>query len=574
MTASMGAQFVDGDKHGDFRRPDQESTKSYGEATTPLRRLLVSHPDIQFAYTIVLDGDTVRFVLDPTPEGDADGDGQDDKSHIWEAYEDVTPAMLEALQSGKATADSQPTIDAWGSFISGYAPFHDSSGKVAGVVGVDLTADHYLARMEELSNAMKACVGIAFALGLLSAIAVVALRVRMQHNRRHQRRHSLVEAQRRVLHLVASSAPLGKLLSTVCRETEALIPGIWCSIWVQKPGGGTYRAVSQTAATSVSGLDSYTREVGSPVLGSDGQVLGRVMIKIENAHVDANAVQELSDIAASLATAAIEKRMAEEQLVVAHLELDESRKNLEKKVAVRTAELQRLTQAKSDFLAEISHEVRNPLNGVIGMSDLLLDTELDDDQREYLTIVRDGAEHILRLTEGLLDLAKIEAGKLSLELEPMNFADELRVSVKPFSHSCAEKGLSFRPVIQPGLDLIVLGSPLRLRQILTNLLGNALKFTDTGEITIEARLEDTLETDYAVITVRDTGSGIPLAIQDQVFSKFVQATQRHGGAGLGLPISKELVEMMDGTINFQSTPGEGTAFTLRIPIRQHRLKAA
>lgn len=573
--ARFGAQVVDPELHRTLTKPEQESSEAYARAIEPLRKLQVAHPALDFAYTVILDGKDVKFVLDPTEAGDSDGDGIDDKSHIGEVYDTPTPEMLAALKTGQATAEPHPSADRWGSFVSGYAPFFDRHHKLVGVVGVDVTADAYTARHAALDRAFLQLVFLSLLLGAGTAILTGSLRRRLLLGRQAQRRTSMVEAQRRVLQLVASPAPLGKLLSAVCREVEALAPGTWCSIWVHRPDGGTYRAVSQTASGSsnTSSSDSV-REVGAQIVGTDGRQLGRVIIKVASSFVQIDEAQELANIAASLATAAIEKRKSEDELLETHRELEDARRNLERKIEERTAELHAAMNAKSTFVAELSHETRTPLGGVIGLSDLLLDTKLDEEQREYATIIRDSATHLLQLMDGLLDLARTEGGARSNDLEPMSYADEVRATVRPFRHQCTERGLGFKLQIDPDLERTVLGSPLRLRQVLTNLLTNALKYTETGTIGVEARLSSAADGEWAILEVSDSGVGIPLDLQTDVFSKFVQGTRKHGGAGLGLSITKELVSLMGGSISFTSQPSRGTTFTIRLPMAGEKSQAA
>ena len=572
--AKVVANFMDGDGHASFTSPEQESSSEYAKAVAPLQGILDATPDIKFAYTVKLDGNAVRFILDPTPAGDADGDGVDDKSHVFEEYDTATPAMLRALTEGKATCEPETYTDKWGSFITGYAPFFSKDGSLAGVVGIDLDAQAYLNRLTELRHSLYICLGLGVAFGLISGLAFGSQRLRYFQGREALRRTSIVESQRSVLELVVSQAPLGKLLATVCREVEGLIPGVWCSIWVQRGQGLTYRAVSQVASSQACSWNGEFKEYGSPVIGSDGRTLGRVMIRVPGISGRTEDPQELCEVAAALASIAIEKRTAEEKLEIAHAELEASRVELESKVQARTAELEHATQAKSAFLAEMSHEARTPLGGVIGISDLLLDTELNDEQREYATIIGDSARHMLELMDGLLDLARIEAGTIEIEIEPMHIGDELRTVVKPFRHAAAEKGVEFRLQIPDELERSVTGCPLRLRQIVTNLLGNALKFTDTGHVHLDAVLVREGGSDWMDIHVSDSGPGIPLELQDRVLNRFVQATPRHGGAGLGLAITKQLVELMGGMISFSSAPGKGTTFTVRLPLSMERVAAA
>ncbi|WP_310387744.1 PAS domain-containing protein [Roseateles sp.] len=228
-------------------------------------------------------------------------------------------------------------------------------------------------------------------------------------------------------------------------------------------------------------------------------------------------------------------------------------------------------RAKSDFLANMSHEIRTPMNGIIGMTELALDDAVDAKQRGHLLVVRDSSEALLRVINDILDFSKIEAGKLQIESIAIDHETTNRDTHKPRALRANDKGLALRCVLAPDLpQQALLGDPGRLRQILINLVGNAIKFTEHGEVALELSLAAGTEGSPSVLfTIRDTGVGIPAANLNSIFDAFVQEdssiTRRFGGTGLGLTISSRLVEAMGGTLWVDSEFGRGSSFHFALP---------
>ena len=324
---------------------------------------------------------------------------------------------------------------------------------------------------------------------------------------------------------------------------------------------------------AISGIFAYRmgRDVTQPIL-KIASALERIKDGKLNTRVYTNARGELrhlesgiNTMAASLQTAHEEMQQSVEQATAdlrQTLETIEIQ-NIELQMARKEAEA--ASRVKSEFLANMSHEIRTPLNGVIGFINLLMKTSLDGRQKDYLTTIQKSATSLLSIINDILDFSKIEAGKLQLDEVPMDIRECIEESLTLMAPSAHEKNIELIPIIYTDVPPRIIGDPLRLKQILNNLINNAIKFTEKGTVIVRVMLESEKESQVVLcVTVTDTGIGMNKEAQNAIFQAFNQAdsstTRRFGGTGLGLVISKRLVEQMQGDIGVESQPDQGSTF--------------
>jgi signal transduction histidine kinase/CheY-like chemotaxis protein len=562
-TAMSVAARIDGDLHQTFRDRAQEDSPEYRRALEPLLHALhwrldgqPKRTDYRYIYTCVLRDGQVHFILDPTPAGKLGPNGIEEKSHNMQPYPDASEKLLHTLRTGEPQADREPYRDEWGTFVSGYAPFYNSAGELVGAVGVDWYAETYAERLAGIRRAwylqMFLCLLSGFVSGLGTGVALVrreraeaARRHALEEERRNRERwRIMVETlPQPAVHVQEDSfwinEPLVRELGYPREELASL------DRWFELTGLPT--AAEARAAYAADRAAGFARLRELQLKHRDGRPRWWQF----TAHrYGAGEVWLLRDV-------------TESKEYQAHL--------LQAKEAAEAA-----VQAKSAFLATVSHEIRTPMTGVIGMTDLLLETPLDVRQREMADTIRVSGETLLVVINDILDFSKIESGGMELENVAFSLRACLEDTLDLFAKRTGEKNIQLLQIMAPECPETIYGDPTRLRQILCNLVGNAVKFTEAGEVVVEVKVRGGAEPMpgkpcVLEFAVRDTGLGIPADRLDRLFKSFSQVdssiARRYGGTGLGLAITKRLVELMGGTITVASEPGRGSIFSFHLPTR-------
>ncbi len=557
--ARGAAGLVDGDLHEAVVAAGVHNSPDYQRLLEPLVVFHRGIPEIAYLYTLIERDNGFLFGLDTATTAGRLGFNRPMKaSPMLTPYESECPeedaAEMEALRQGRVYVSGKPYTDAYGSFLTGVAPIRNAQGKVVGIVGVDLDVSDYLRRMQGVRVAGG--LSLLVAIGMSSLLGFVVWSIRHKSLRHEQEKEAAFTEKSQ---LEDRDRQLIKALGQIVYRHRLDIDHIH---WT----GDVEKIVGYSAAELPRDSKRWLEHIHPDDRGAVNEAFQRMLENrtpflaeyrfrrndggyawVEDRGVISQAEGGLTRYVDGVLIDIAARKAAEIELILAR----------------DTAES--AGRAKGEFLAVMSHEIRTPMNGVIGYTNLLKETALNSDQREYLESLEFCSKSLLDLLNDVLDFSKMDSGKMELENRPFSVRKNTEEVVSHYAHLAAQKNVELNCEIAPdGPDWIV-GDSSRLRQILVNLIGNAVKFTDHGSVKVRVGGDEKM----LRISIQDTGIGIPADKIDRLFKAFSQAdsstTRRFGGTGLGLAICAKLVETMGGELQVESEEGSGSRFFLEVP---------
>ena len=597
---SISSTVINTELHSNILYPSQQNSQEYMKLKKKLQDIKAASSDIHFIYTMRQTPDNkIMFVVDAESN-------PVETANLGDIYNDASPLLKREFAAlKKPLIEKNFYKDKWGVWLSGYAPFFSEDGTRAGVLGVDISAatvENY--RQEILTLALEIFLfSIPFILiaGWFLGMKIGAPIIDMK-----KKAEAIAEgALDTQLEIPAGRelAVLAKSLNSMSRKLKEEQQNLknmavkYRNIFDNSMDGIFQVSVDGELITANKAMISMMRyesleEMRELLSGRIGNIYvdtrdrERLISELlERDHVKAFPVHMKrrdgscfwAEVNAKLYDYLDGRKIIEGNLkdISTRLEKEKAERKIE---AAEAASL-----AKSEFLANMSHEIRTPLNAVMGLTDLLMKTKMTDRQQNYLKKIKASSQSLLAVINDILDFSKIEAGYL--ELEEINFSlfDVMANISEMFGFKAHEKDIELLVSIDENTPSAVIGDPVRLGQILINLVGNAFKFTEQGEIVVHVRelkrktLDDGAQKICLEFTIQDSGTGIPHDRLDTLFDSFTQAdnstTRKYGGTGLGLSISKKLTKLMGGDIRVTSEPGRGSIFIFTISVKKQPEKA-
>jgi signal transduction histidine kinase/DNA-binding response OmpR family regulator len=567
LTASAKALagVVDPELFGKLLKPEDENEENYKTIYSRIHEFGKLNPIFRFSYTCKLRNDSVFFAVDGTESGDADGDKVEDHATLFQPYPEASENLLLVLKTGGTRFDRKPYTDAWGSFQSGCSEILNDEKKSIGAACVDINVESFQARISNVRRVEVFGLLLTFLLSLGIGIGGFHLR----------RKQALFESklilmgqdmEQRNLALQDSQ---GKLLAS---QKQAAL-GSWTfypSIGEMEWSDEMYRIHQRTLAQGPQSIVDLIAATHPDDRELHKSMAAKVILEGQPFEWSYRKSYPDGSMRQLLVKAMPECDANGKVTVIKGITQDTTRwHRIEGELIKAKDQAEQASKAKSEFLAMMSHEIRTPMNGVLGMAHILQETPLNLDQASLVKTLLESGEHLLTLINDILDFSKIEAGRMEIEKVPFDLK-QLSLSVCDIMREKAlSSGVDLRFQFNLSDDRHYLGDPGRVRQILFNLIGNSVKFTKSGSVTLSIENPDSMH-NVISLTVEDTGIGMTKEQVSQLFKPFTQAdsstSRKFGGTGLGLAITLKLVDLMQGTVEVKSALGEGSRFTILLPL--------
>jgi two-component system sensor histidine kinase/response regulator len=535
--------------HSQLRLDTPADDSLYLELVNAQVLWLDANPAVSNIYTFrVLPNGRVVLMIDSETDYDRDGryvGEREARAPLGAEYDEIDEDIRLAFQ-GDTTFTQTPTSDEWGTWVSAYVPLRNATGRVEAVLGVDYDAHEWQGTIAQIRIATLGLVAIVGGVVIVSLLLVSLARAEVAVRARAEQ--ALRESETR-FRTLADGAPLMIWMEDADGRLEYVN-----AAWLRFRG---HSAGEESEEGRLAGVHPEDRAAFLASRGSAAAGTTTAEYRLRRHDGEYRWIQETraprcDEPGVVVGYAGICADVTDQRLAAG--ELARARDD-----ALESARM------KSGFLANMSHEIRTPMNGVLGMLELLLDTELSPEQRDRADTARRSAEALLTIIDDILDFSKVEAGRLELEAIEFDLRSTLDDVTGLLGDRATAKGLEWATLVQPGVPNLVRGDPGRLRQVLVNLAGNAVKFTERGEVVLRARLERQQADSVLVrFEVSDSGIGMAPDVTARLFQPFTQAdsstTRRYGGTGLGLAICRQLVELMGGEIGVRSERGKGSTF--------------